>query len=52
MEIFHDPEDLEVAWHDNDVRASSVVGLHPSSSVKPKFRESWNVKGSDSMTGN
>jgi len=52
VDIFRDPEDPEVAWHDDDVKVGSVRGLHPSLSVKPKFWESRNVKGSDSVTWN
>jgi len=52
VEIFHDLDDLEVAWCDDDVKVGSVRGLHPSSSMKPKFWESQNMKGSDSMTQN
>src|SRR5882724_5895843 len=28
------------------------LGVHPSSSAKHKFQESWNVNGSDSVTQN
>jgi len=41
-------------WHDidDDVMVGSVNGLHPSSSAKPKFWESRNANGSDSVIQN
>ena len=36
----------------SNVMVDKVTGLHPSSSVKHKFQESWNANGSDSVTRN
>ena len=49
---FCDPGDLQVAWHDNDVKVVSITGLHPSLSMKHKFQESQNANESDSVTWN
>jgi len=50
--FFRDPEELEMAWCNDDVRASSIGALHLSSSTKPKFRNLGNAKEVDSVTGN
>jgi len=47
VESFHDLEE-----NASDMMVDKVTGFHPSSSVKYKFRESWNVDGSDSVTQN
>ena len=47
VESFRDPED-----NASGVAVDRVMGLHPSSSAKHKFRESRNANGSDSVTWN